>query len=119
MGEIKGAIISILIFICFFIPTILLVGIDVIHNQGFMKTTSEVTELVKKEGGVTSTVLSSVDKLEDRGYNIRFYNENGQQIRGFVGYGKTVYIEYQYTYHNIFGNKTLRTKNQVFNMNRS
>lgn len=119
MGEIKGQLISIVVFVGLILPIIFTVGIDVIHNHGFLKTTSEVSELVKKEGGVTSNVLDVVDALEERGYNIQFYNENGQEINGFVGYGKSITIRYQYTYHNVLGDKTLRSENQVFNMNRS
>lgn len=119
MGEIKGVIIGIVIFIAFIVPFVLLVGIDVVHNQGMMKTTAEVSQLVKKEGGVTSEVMTLVNRLEDNGYHIRFRDSRGNNVYGLVPYGETIFIEYEYTYHNIFGNKTIRTQNKVFNMNRS
>jgi len=119
MGELKGVIIGIVIFVAFIVPFVLWVSIDVVHNQGLMKTTAEVSQLVKKEGGVTSEVMTLVNRLEDNGYHIRFRDSRGNNVYGLVPYGETIFIEYEYTYHNIFGNKTIRTQNKVFNMNRS
>lgn len=77
-----------------------------------MKTTAEVSELVKKEGGVTGEVNTIVNQLSPKGYQISF-NHNGN-----VAYGETVVIHYQYTYKGVFKQKQLSTKNEVFSMAR-
>lgn len=112
LGEIKGSIIALILFIGIFLPGFLSIANDAIHNHSFLKTTAEISELVKKEGGAIGEVSTIVNLLSSRGYQISF-NKTGK-----VPYGEQIVIHYQYTYNGVFKQKQLNTKNEVFSMAR-
>lgn len=118
MGEIKGMMIAFVLFVAFFFPGTMMLFIDSLHQHEFMKQTTEVSELVKKEGGVTGAVQSKVSQLSGRGYSINFLSSGGQAVSGKLEYGQSVDILYSYTYQSVYEERTLTTQNEVFNMNR-
>lgn len=108
MGEMKGAIFTVAFFIAFIVPFFLSMGIGAINQHAFMKVTTEVSEMVKEEGGVTAKVNDVASRLIDKGYTIQF-NENGKKA-----FGDQVVINYEYKYMNVRGEETLNTQNTVF-----
>ncbi|MEK4031304.1 hypothetical protein MKZ02_22635 [Pseudobacillus sp. FSL P4-0506] len=118
MGEMKAAIFSMALFIGVLFPGLLMIGIDSLHNHGFMKVTTEVAELVKEEGGVTSNVNRVVDSLKDKGYKITFKDSNGNIVSGKRTFGDTIYIVYNYTYQSVKNKRELKSQNVVHVMRR-
>lgn len=84
-----------------------------LHQYSFMKMTTEVSEIVKEEGGVTSRVNNIVGKLSDRNYVITFTDEDGNAVDGRRSFGERVIIEYEYTYKDARGIQDLQTQNMV------
>lgn len=119
MSELKGAIIAMVLFVGFFVPGLLMFGIDGLQNHVFLKVTAEVSDLVKEEGGVTGKVTKYTNQLASRGFNISFKDSKGNPVYGSIGYGETVVINYNYTYQGVFKEETLTTQNKVFNMIRN
>lgn len=119
MGELKGAIIAMVLFVGIFVPGILMFGVDALQNHAFLKTTAEVSDLVKEEGGLTGKVTNYINQLSSRGYSISFKDGKGNPVYGSVGYGETVVINYNYKYQGVFREETLNTQNKVFNMIRN
>lgn len=64
MGEHKGALKVLILFIAFIAPGLFMFGLDSLHQHAFMKVTAEVGELVKEEGGVTEKVANTVNELQ-------------------------------------------------------
>ncbi|OEC01281.1 hypothetical protein GY31_13345 [Lysinibacillus sphaericus] len=118
MGELKGALIAMVLFVAIFVPGILNFWIDSLHENAFLKVTSEVSELVKEEGGVTGKVSIYIHKASSKGFLIDFKDKHGTPVTGAVGYGETIYISYSYKYKGVFQEITLNTQNKVFNMKR-
>ncbi|MFD1705213.1 MULTISPECIES: hypothetical protein [Siminovitchia] len=113
MSEIKGAIFSMAIFIAFIVPIFLQVGIGSVHQHAFMKITTEVTSIVKEEGGVTDKVNNIVRNLNDKGYTITFKNDSGVPVHGKRPFGETIIIDFDYKYKNVRGEENLSTNNVV------
>ncbi|GLY11980.1 hypothetical protein [Bacillus badius] len=118
MGEMKSAIFSIALFVGVLFPALLMIGVDSLHNHGFMKVSTEVAELVKEEGGVTSKVSRVVDSLKGKGYKITFKDSDGKVVSGKRTFGDTIYITYDYTYQSIKKERHLKTQNIVHVMKR-
>lgn len=118
MGELKGGVLMTLFFTAVVIPIILAFSIDSLQQHSFMKVTTEVSDLVKEEAGVSDRVKDTVSRLNDKGYTISFTNQNGQFVNNKVNYGDTVIINYEYIYESVRSQKTLKTVNQVFVMTR-
>lgn len=118
MSELKGAVFSLAIFVAFLIPFFLTMGIGSIHQHAFMKVTTEVSEIVKEEGGVTEKVNNIVSNLEEKGYEISFKDRNGATVNGKQTFGDEVIIDYRYEYQDVRGKRTLNTQNAVFVMRR-
>lgn len=118
MSEIKGGIFVIIFFLGFIVPGVLMFGIDSLHQNSFMKMTTEVSELVKEEGAINSRVLDVVSGLEEKGYEITFTDDSGSAVNGKIEYGETVYINYEYNYDSVREVRTLTTSNRIFNMKR-
>lgn len=119
MGEMKGFLFSIIFFIAFMFPALLMLSIDSLQSHAFMKVTTEMHELVKEEGGVGTKTDQLLNQLEAKGYNISFKDEHGNPINGVVEYGNTVNMDYVYTYESIMGERELKTSNSVFIMKRN
>lgn len=108
MGEMKGAIFTVAFFVAIIIPFFLSMGIGAINQHAFMKVATEVTEMVKEEGGITPRVSDVANRLTDKGYEITFNNNGGST------FGDQVVIHYEYKYINVRGEETLDTQNTVF-----
>lgn len=119
MTELKGSMFSMIIFIGAIIPFLLMIGIDSLHQHAFMKITTEVSELIKEEGGVTSKVKNIINNLNEKGYEITVKNQHGANVTTKAQYGDVLIIEYSYTYKSVRNNRTLNTTNTVFVMQRS
>lgn len=114
LSEIKGGLIAMLLFVAIIIPALLYVSIGSLQQHAFVKITTEVTEVVKDEGGITSKVDNIVRKLESRGYTIVFKDSSGSVVRGKRDFGENIVIDYKYKYHNVRGDEELKTQNVVF-----
>ena len=113
MSEMKGAIFSLAFFIVFILPIFLQISIGSVHQHAFMKVSTEVTSMVKEEGGVTERVNEVVNNLNEKGYTITFRDKNGSEIIGKRGFGDKIYIDFDYTYKNVRGEENLSTNNIV------
>lgn len=114
MSEMKGAMIGMFLFVAVIIPAVLFIGIGSLHQHAFIKISTEVTEVVKEEGGVTNRVVDIVDKLGDKGYTITFKDQNGASVNGKKDFGESVIVDFNYKYHNVRGEEELNTQNVVF-----
>lgn len=107
MSELKGGVFAMAFFVGIIIPFLLMIGIDSLHQHAFLKTTEEMAELVKEEGGVSDHVKQVANNLSKRGYTVTFSKS------GIVQFGEEVVIRYQYKYKNVRGIKNMDTKNKV------
>lgn len=114
MSEMKGAMIGMFLFVAVIIPAVLFIGIGSLHQHAFIKISTEVTEIVKEEGGVTDRVAEVASSLSERGYTIVFKNDEGNQIGGKRDFGETIIVDFNYKYHNVRGEQELNTENVVF-----
>lgn len=113
MGEMKGFIFSTAMFIALIVPFFLTITVGSIHQQGFMKVTTEFREIVKEEGGVTNNVNYVKQELNKKGYTITLKDTNGKVINGKANVGDTIIIDYRYQYQDVKGPQTLQTQNSV------
>ena len=113
MSELKGAIFSMAIFVAFIVPLFLQISVGSVHQHAFMKVSTEVTSMVKEEGGVTERVNEVVNNLNEKGYTITFKDESGAIISGQQEFGSTIVIDFDYNYKNVRGEETLNTTNTV------
>lgn len=110
----KGAVLSMILFCLFILPFFLYFSIQSIQENAFLKTTTEVQEMVESYGGVTDEVQAVVDNLNKKGYVISFTNsQSGQSIMGAQPPGTVIRIDYQYRYNNVYKEQTLKTTNFV------
>lgn len=101
MGEAKAGIFSMAVFVLLIFPVLIIVGIESLHNHSFMKHTTELTEIVKSEGGVTPRVQGVVYQMKSKGYtSITFTDGSGSPLSGTAEYGDTITIEFEYRYDN-------------------
>jgi len=106
----KGAVLSMILFSLFILPFLLYFGIQSLQENAFLKTTTEVQEMVESYGGVTNEVQTVVDNLRKKGYVISFTNsQTGQSVVGTQPPGTVVKIDYQYTYNNVYKKQTVKT----------
>ncbi|MEG0258568.1 MAG: hypothetical protein RR595_09485 [Lysinibacillus sp.] len=113
MSELKSAVFGMALFVGVIIPFLLMIGIDALHQHAFLKTTAEVSELVKEEGGVSNHVKSVTKNLEKSGYNITYSKPS------VVQFGEEIVIRYQYQYRGVWEKKKLDTRNKVVVKKRS
>lgn len=113
MGEMKSAVISMMLFVGLVIPILLGIAIGSLQQQAFIKFTSEMTNLVKEEGGVTSKVIEAKEAMEERGYTISFTDENGSAVTGRGNYGEQINAKFSYEYQSVTGVETLNTDNNI------
>lgn len=119
MSHYKAVLTTLLLAVTFFIPTILNFAWAAIHYTGFMKTTLDITETVRTEGGVSPTVQSYVDYLKDKNYTITFTDaKSGQPINSTVEVGTTIDIHYTYKFTDFSKERTVKTTNDVFVLKR-
>lgn len=119
MGETKGYVAGLILFVMFLFPAILTFGIDSFHQHTFLKVTTETSEMVKGEGGVSENVKNVVERLEQNGFEITFEDEKGNAVDGIVDYGTNLKINYKLSYQGVFGVNELQTSNEVFVLKRS
>lgn len=62
----KGAVLSMILFSLFILPFLLYFGIQSLQENAFLKTTTEVQEMVESYGGVTDEVQTVVDSLRKK-----------------------------------------------------
>lgn len=119
MGETKGYVAGLILFVMFLFPAILTFGIDSFHQHTFLKVTTETSEMVKGEGGVSENVKNVVERLEQNGFEITFEDEEGNAVDGIVDYGTNLKINYKFNYQGVFNMNELQSTNEVFILRRS
>ncbi|RST60200.1 hypothetical protein D5F11_009080 [Siminovitchia terrae] len=119
MSQMKSMLLAMLFFVGFIIPGFLLFFIDSTNQNAFLKTTKEITELVKEDAGVSDRVKSVVNDYKAKGYTISFTNQHGQPVNGIANYGDTIQVHYQYTFKSVFKDQTLESSNKVFILKRN
>lgn len=108
MGESKGFVITLVFFLLFAVPVTLMFAKDAIEQHAFMKMTTELSVVVKEEGGVTGSAASLVNEMEQKGYEIQFSSY------GKVPYGTTITANFEYKYKNFFiKERVLRKQNTI------
>lgn len=119
MSQMKSMLLAMLFFVGFIIPGFLLFFIDSTNQNAFLKTTKEITELVKEDAGVSDRVKSVVNDYKAKGYTISFTDQYGQPVNGIANYGDTIQVHYQYTFKSVFQDQTLESSNKVFILKRN
>lgn len=118
MSEIKGAILAILIFSAFFFPVLIFLLSHSIHVNGFLKVTTEVGQMVEREGGITERVQQVTERLRKSGYTISFTDTSGKPVTGKQPIGKAIRIRYQLDFRDGFQDERLQTSDIVTVMRR-
>ncbi|MHA4046151.1 hypothetical protein COE26_27715 [Bacillus cereus] len=113
MGELKGFILSLLLFISIFLPFQLFLSIQSIHQNAFMKVTTEIQQMVDSEGGVTPKIQGVANRLRSKGYELNFKDQKGANVSGKQSVGTVIEIQYRYKYVNVYREQTLETSNYV------
>lgn len=113
MGEHKGFLVGLAIFIFIIVPGILMFAVDEFQRNAFIKHTTEFGEIVKEEGGVTEKVAKLANSMQNNGYVIEIKDENGNRVNSAVEYGKVLHISFKYQYLNFFGAKELKTNSTI------
>lgn len=113
MSEMKGALLSLLIFLFFIFPLLLSTGLNSVQQHAFIKTTTEFADIVKNEGGVTGRVDEIVDQLEARGYTITFSATDGSPVIGAASYGDMLRVHFVYAYQDVRGIKSLESQTVI------
>lgn len=113
MSEYKGSLFATIIFGAFILPGLLMLVIAGIQQQGFIKTTNELTQLTKEEAGVSEKVASAVNNLHEKGYEISFTDGNGETVTTTLDYGEEVNIDYDYYYNTLFGERNLQANVRI------
>ncbi|MBM7716042.1 hypothetical protein JOC94_003053 [Bacillus thermophilus] len=119
MSQMKSMLLAMLFFVGFIVPAFLLFFIDSTNQNAFLKTTKEITELVKEDAGVSDRVKSVVNDYKTKGYTISFTDQYGQPVNGIANYGDTIQVHYQYTFKSVFKDQTLESSNKVFILKRN
>lgn len=105
MGEKMGFMTVILIFGIGVLPLLFTAFSSHVSTGKLLTVSTEMQQLVSAEGGVTEKVNDSVQRLENRGFEITFKDRNGNPVNGQVAVGETIYINYSV--------KDFETSNQV------
>ena len=113
MSEFKGFLFSMLLFVAFFLPFLLSMGIQSIQQNAFLKVTTEVQQMVEYEGGITERIKNVADNLNKKGFTLSFYDEKGNKVSGKQPVGRTVEIRYKYKYNGVYGEQIFDTSNYV------
>ncbi|MGE6604461.1 hypothetical protein ACQKEY_22445 [Lysinibacillus fusiformis] len=120
MAQFKSALLLMFIFVSFFLPAFVNFGIGAIHYTGFSKTTLDLADYVRVEGGVSDNIKSYVSSLGDRGYEISFYDSKTKQpINSVVQVGTDIEIYYRYSYKDMKKERNLETTNNVLVLKRN
>ena len=100
MGELKGMMYSIFIFIAFVLPVMLSIYTLSIRTDQFMKTTSEITQSVQGYGGYTTEFIE-----DNGGFTIGddpLLVDCSCKI-GKVAPGTEIELIYEYSYEGYYG----------------
>ncbi|MED4077619.1 hypothetical protein P4645_15495 [Lysinibacillus fusiformis] len=120
MSQFKSALLLMMLFISFFLPAFVNFGIGAIHYTGFFRTTLDLADYVRVEGGVSDNIKSYVSSLEERGYEISFYDSKTKQpINSVAQVGTDIEISYKYSYKDMKKEKHLDTTNNVLVLKRN
>lgn len=113
MAEMKGAMMTLALFLGMIMPLLIMVGVDTINQTAFMKHATELTDIVKEEGGQGAKASQVIAGMSERGYTVSV--EGGGQ--GST-YGEPITIDITYKYDNIAGKRTLTTTKQTMVVHR-
>lgn len=95
MGEKVGFLTVLLLFGVGIIPILISTFNDHTQNAKLLTISTEMQQMVAAEGGVTPTVNEHVSSLSEKGYEIRFFDENGSPVTGVMPVGETIFIKYK------------------------
>ena len=100
-----------LLFVAFFLPFLLSMGIQSIQQNAFLKVTTEVQQMVEYEGGITDRIKNVADNLnkKDLHYHfmmkkeIRFLENNPLegQLKSAINTNITVFMGSKFLIHQI------------------
>lgn len=115
MSQIKGAILSMMIFIAVVVPFVLYVMITNIYVNAFLKTTTEFSQVVTQEGGNTATVENLTNNLEQKGYQITLTNSSNKSLKPGekVNPGEVINVHYRYKYNGVYSERTLQSNDTI------
>ncbi|WP_025731378.1 hypothetical protein [Heyndrickxia ginsengihumi] len=115
MSQMKGAIFSLMIFVAVVVPAVLYITITNVYVNAFLKTTTEVDQVVLQEGGNTATVQNITNGLKDKGYTITLSDENNQPLDAGekVEPGDEIKVHYELKYNGVYSEQTLQSEDSV------
>lgn len=114
----KAWLIGILLIIAFFFEPIVNLVLGNIHQTVFFKTTSELSDILKAEGGVNNHVTNIIAQLEARGYSIEIKDTSNNVVTSIVEPGTQLTVFYDYKFKDASGEKTISTTNNVLVLKR-
>lgn len=109
MGEKKGLIFTIFIITCFLLPFLLQIYVLSVVTDHFMKATTEVTQMIKVNGGYTKNVQEAVSQMTLGGKSLADNNamtitvNDADSDSGKKEVGRYVTVNYKYTYMGMYG----------------
>lgn len=120
MANYKSVLTSMIVFIAFFFPAIMNFSIGALHYTAFFKTTLDLVDYVRVEGGVSDNIKNHVSYLENRyNFDITFRDAaTGQVIDSVVPVTTNVEINYKYEYTDVSKANVLETSNSVLILRR-
>ena len=120
MSNYKATLTLLLLAVTFFFPTIINFFIGAINYTGLFKTSIDLADYVRYEGGVTQNIKEYVEGLKDYGYDITFTDsKTGQVINSVPPIGTNIEIDFTYRYTDLKKEKILNTGNNVLILKRT
>lgn len=96
MGEKTGFLTVMIIFFLGFVPFLFYLYTQQVHTTKLMTISNEVNQLLVAEGDITPRVMEVVDKFEEKGVEITFQDEDGNEITSRSEIGEKINILYEY-----------------------
>ncbi|MGE7924695.1 hypothetical protein ACQKND_16150 [Viridibacillus arvi] len=83
---------TLLIFAVCVIPLSFNLFVGQVKSNEVMNTSTELRQLIATEGGVTTRVESTVNKLKAKGFEVEFETEDGSSANGILPVGTVVKV---------------------------
>lgn len=96
MGEKTGFLTVMIIFFLGFVPFLFYLYTQQVYTTKLMTISNEVNQLLVAEGDITPRVMEVVDKFEEKGVEITFQDEDGNEITSRSEIGEKINILYEY-----------------------
>lgn len=110
MGEKVGFLLTWAITIMFLVPQSLELWVHQNKTAQFNRAVTEVEQVVKEEGGVTSRVKNLQKNFKKSNMDIKFTDSDGNTVSNVLDPGDEIYIDYTYKYKRFYHGKWSQPK---------